>query len=111
MKTIKFHCEYRSFGSEIRIGLYVEELRPIICASFVENCLEETPSQITVWVKESKNGNIVIAKPREDKAVKWIVPSIGWKWHGERKLSPVLFTFSLKVKPGRYNIYISEGWI
>ena len=105
MKTIKFHCEYGLFES------YVQGVHPIICASFVKNCLWDTPSKITVFVEESKTGNIIIAKPSENEALKWVVPHIGWKWHGGRVIKPVFTSFSLKVKPGRYNVYISEGWI
>ena len=111
MKTIKLHCESKSFDSGVYGNLCKLGLRPIICASFVENCLGDMPSEITVWVEESKTGNIVLAKPREDKTLEWVVPGIGWKWHGERVLKPVYFAFSLNVKPGRYNIYISEGWV
>ena len=107
MKPIKLHLGL----SLVSYGLLRNDVFycPIICPSFVEDCLNATPQNITLWVVPSKNGNIVIGKPIY--RIEWAYKILGWKWYGQRALQPLLMGLGERSKPGRYNVYISEGWV
>jgi len=109
MKTIKLHLGLSlvSYGLLRNDVLYY----PIICNSFVQGCLNATSQNITLWVVPSKNGNIVIGKPNLKKEHHWNYSRLGWKWYGQRLLQPLYFSMGEMLEPGRYDVYISEGWI
>jgi len=106
MKTIKLHLELglASYGLLLNEVFYC----PIICLSFVQDCLNATPQNIILWVVPSKNGNIVIRSPIC--RIEWTYKNLGWKWYGQRSLQSLYSGLGKKLKPGRYNVYISEGW-
>ena len=106
MKTIKFHLTLDPMSYSLKsIGFY----SPIICPSFVQDCLNATPQNITLWVVPSKNGHIVIGKPIY--RIEWVYKILGWKWCGQRALQPLLIGLGERLNPGRYNVYMSEGWV
>ena len=84
---------------------------PIICNSFVQGCLNATSQNITLWVVPSKNGNIVIWEPIFRKKRFWEYKELVWKWYGQRDLRPLFQGLGERLEPGRYNVYISEGWV
>ena len=107
MKTIKLHLGLSlvSYGLLSSDSFYY----PIICRSFIYENLDKTPPKITLWIVPSKNGNIVIGKPIY--RIEWAYKILGWKWYGERSLQPIYFPLGGMLKPGRYNVYLSEGWV
>lgn len=109
MKTIKLHLGL----SLVSYGLLRNDVFycPIICPSFVEDCLNATPQNITLWVAPSKNGNIVIWEPIFRKKRFWEYKELVWKWYGQRDLRPLFQGLGERLEPGRYNVYISEGWV
>jgi hypothetical protein len=108
MKPIKLHLTsaFTSYGL-LRNDVFYS---PIICSSFVQGCLNATSQNITLWVVPSKNGNIVIGKPYLKKEHHWSYSRLGWKWYGQRLLQPLHLSLGEMLEPGRYNVYISEGW-
>lgn len=109
MKPIKLHLGLSlvSYGL-LRDGAFYY---PIICSSFVQGCLNATSQNITLWVVQSKNGNIVIGKPYLKKEHHWSYSRLGWKWYGQRLLQPLHFSLGEMLEPGRYDVYIREGWV
>lgn len=109
MNPIKLHLTsaFTSYGLLSSEGSY----RPIVCCSFIRENLDKYSTEITLWVVPSKNGNIVIGKPNLKKEHHWSYSRLGWKWYGQRLLQPLHFSLGEMLEPGRYNVYISEGWV
>ena len=109
MKQIKLHLvsSLDSYGLLSSEGSY----SPIVCFSFIRENLDRYSLKITLWVVPSKNGNIVIGKPNLKKEHSWCYDRLGWKWYGQRSLQSLYLPLGEMLEPGRYDVYISEGWV
>jgi len=108
MKTIKFHLE------SIDIFYFDKQGHPILCRDFVKDVLLDCPSKITVWISLSKKGNIVVKKP-DDTEIHFLdycgSAGLRWGWSGEDAFRPIFQALRGMLVEGRYNVYISEGWV
>ena len=113
METIKLHLTLgvSHYGVLSDDGVWT----PMICNEFVSDCLDGMPLTITVWGVPSKAGNIVIIEPDSDTQHKerWDFLGLGWawKWVGKDSTKPLFPKLGGMLTPGRYNVYISEGWV
>lgn len=108
MKTIKLHLESTNFF------YFDKQMHVILCRDFVKDVLWDCPSKITVWISRSKKGNIIVKVP-DNAEIHFLYycgsAGLEWKWSGEDDFRPIFENLRGMLVEGRYNVYISEGWV